>query len=221
MMSEVKERLLQMVGPDIGTGVARVTDSNDLKTAEMTAIASAIPKRRAEFAAGRRAARLALAEIGKPDATVPAGADRAPQWPEGTLGSITHDDGLALSIVAARRKAGALGIDLTEAAPLPGGTREQILRHRFEAGLTDIEARAAFSAKESLFKALAPHVGFVFGFAAAVIETDLDGGSFRASLVQPLGPFPKGQSWNGRLAIVGQRLVTVLVVNQGELHSGA
>lgn len=201
-----------MVGDGVGTGEATVTGADDLRASEAVAVERAIARRRAEFAAGRRAARLALDQIGHRDATLPVGADRAPLWPEGATGSITHDAGLALAVAVPVSVARSIGIDLTEAAILPDGVRDQILRHPDETRLTDLEARAAFSAKESLFKALSPHVGFVFGFSAAVVEIDLSAGTFAARLTHSLGAYQVGDTWLGRVAIDGPRLITSLVV---------
>lgn len=211
MTDRVLEILADMVGSEVGLGAERVNGTAGLTPLEARAVERAVPKRAAEFAAGRRAARTALDAIGLERASLPVGPDRAPVWPEGATGSITHDRDLALAAVASLDNASSIGIDLTEAAPLPDGVRERILRHRHEGHLTDIEARAAFSAKEALFKALAPHVGFVFGFSAAVIHVDLDRRSFDAHLVEPLGPFTKGQTWEGKLAIDGDKLITALV----------
>ncbi|RZW00426.1 MAG: 4'-phosphopantetheinyl transferase superfamily protein [Rhodobacteraceae bacterium] len=211
MTDLVLERLASMVGPGVGLGVETVEGVAGLTPLEAIAIERAVPRRAAEFAAGRRAARTALEAIGLERASLPVGPDRAPVWPEGATGSITHDRDLALAAAVSLSTASSIGIDLTEAAPLPDGVRERILRHRHEEHLTDMEARAAFSAKESLFKALAPHVGFVFGFSAAVVHVDLERETFDAHLVQPLGPFAMGQTWEGQIAIEGDRLITALL----------
>lgn len=212
MSASTLDLVAAMVGADVGLGAECVTDADGLSPLEVAAMSNAVPRRIAEFAAGRRAARQALARIGVEPAELPVGADRAPVWPKGTTGSITHDTGLALAAAVSLRTAGSIGIDITEAEPLPGEVREQILRHPFEAGLDDLEARAAFSAKESLFKALSPHVGFVFGFGVAVVEVDFAAGLFEAHLLHALGPFSKGQYWQGHLGIDGNRMVTALTL---------
>src|SRR5215470_6495909 len=53
----------------------------DLLPEEARHVEKAVPKRRLEFAAGRRCARLALARLGLPPGPILAGADRAPCWP--------------------------------------------------------------------------------------------------------------------------------------------
>jgi 4'-phosphopantetheinyl transferase EntD len=210
--TSIETVLSEILGPGIGLGIETVSGDDGLRPVEAIAVSKAVPKRVAEFAAGRRAARKALGAIGHDASDLPAGPDRAPVWPKGMTGTITHDGDLALAAAARLEDVRSLGLDLTEAAPLPGGTRERILRHVAEEGLTDLEARVVFSAKESLYKALSPHVGFVFGFSAAAVRPDIERGSFEAWLLQPLGPFQAGQVWHGRLAIEGGRLVTGLVL---------
>lgn len=215
--TSIETVLSEILGPGIGLGIETVSGDDGLRPVEAIAVSKAVPKRVAEFAAGRRAARKALGAIGHDASDLPAGPDRAPVWPKGMTGTITHDGDLALAAAARLEDVRSLGLDLTEAAPLPGGTRERILRHVAETGLSEIEARAVFSAKESLYKALSPHVGFVFGFSAATVRPDLAAGTFEACLQQPLGPFQPGQTWFGRLAIDGDRLITGLVLRQDEI----
>lgn len=209
---ELFDLVTDMLGEEIGLGIEPVSDGNGLKPIEAASVARAVPKRINEFAAGRRAARRALAALGIPDATLPVGSDRAPIWPEGFAGSITHDNAFALAAVGHRDRTRAIGIDMTEAAPLPGETRCQILRHPDEAGLDEMSARAVFSAKETIFKALSADVGFVFGFSAVVVNPDFDAGRFKARLSHPLGPYGAGQVWEGALAMSADRIVTSMVL---------
>ena len=215
MTTDVLDALLRMLGPDVGLGAAKIAGADGLYPEEAVAIASAVPKRQAEFAAGRRAARAALAAVGVECAALPVGSDRAPIWPGGTIGSISHDGDLALAAAFLREHAQSVGIDLTEAAALPDGVREQVLRHPGEAGLDELEARSAFSAKETLFKALSPHVGQVFGFSAVLVRPDLRSGTFEARLLHALGPFSEGTIWRGGISVAGDRLLTAMAIPGG------
>jgi 4'-phosphopantetheinyl transferase EntD len=78
---------------------------------ESVSIARAVQKRVQEFAAGRLCARRALAEIGITGFPVRAGPDRAPEWPEAAVGSITHAAGYCAAVTAERRRYLALGLD--------------------------------------------------------------------------------------------------------------
>ncbi|MEO9826423.1 MAG: hypothetical protein ABJF50_18635 [Paracoccaceae bacterium] len=191
--------LSQRLGDKVCLAAETIDDVHGLAPGEEVAVQNAISKRRAEFAAGRRAARTALAALGREQATILTAASRAPIWPDGITGSITHDQGLALAILAETRHVAALGIDLTQAAPLPGQTRNSILRAPAETTLTEIEARAAFAIKECLFKALYPRVERFFGFDAAIATPDLEGQGFTATLTEDLGPYPNGAHFSGVL----------------------
>jgi 4'-phosphopantetheinyl transferase EntD len=211
MTGALEAALRAMLGGDAGIGCAAIGGEDGLFPQEMPAIARAVPKRRAEFAAGRRAARAALAEIGIAPVAVPVGDHRAPVWPEGVVGAITHDAGVALAAVARSDRMRGLGIDVTEAAPLPGNTRRAILPHAAEQGLSPLEERAVFSAKESLFKALFPFLGTYFGFEAAAVRVDLEAGGFEITLAVPLGPWSAGTGWTGRVHVAEAGVLTGLV----------
>lgn len=207
-------QLQTMLGERVGVGWSEVNGVEGLFPVEAAAVARAVPKRQAEFAAGRRAARAALAAIDAGEPEIEVGPRRAPAWPQGVTGAITHDRDVALAAVMPKA-AGALGIDLTEAAPLPDGTRATILPHPEEGPLTDLEARAAFSAKESLFKAISPITEAYFGFDAAVFAPGI-GGRFTLWLTAPLGPFCAGTDWTGTIAVEGRHLLTAIVVPLGD-----
>jgi len=71
-----------------------------------------VAKRQAEYLAGRLCAREALRRV-TGQASVPAvGEDRAPQWPRGVVGSITHGDNWAAALVAPDHQWRALGLDV-------------------------------------------------------------------------------------------------------------
>ncbi len=212
MSQDLSGHLAAMLGGDAGIGYEKITDGEGLRPEEAKAIRRAIPARQAEFAAGRRAARAALTALGFPETSIPMGRRRAPEWPGGLLGSITHDAGLAMAAVMRDADAAGLGIDLTEAAPLPGDTRKAILPHGSEAALDPLAARIGFSAKETLFKALYPQIGVFFGFSAADVRPDLATGTFDIRLCDPLGDMPAGTEWRGRFVICEDRILTALII---------
>lgn len=75
--------------------------------------------RRAEFAHGRDAARRAMARLGMPQTPLPAGADRAPSWPPGIVGSISHCATLCGSVAARSHDIRSIGIDIERSDRLP------------------------------------------------------------------------------------------------------
>ncbi|WP_224419835.1 MULTISPECIES: 4'-phosphopantetheinyl transferase superfamily protein [unclassified Modicisalibacter] len=139
-------------------------------------------RRRAEFVAGRRCARMALLGLtGRPD--YPAiGPERAPLWPTGVVGTISHCRDQAIALAGPMEYYRGLGIDLEQ--PFSATQSEDlgpIVLARGEsapwnAALRPFLVSLSFSAKESLFKALFPLVQRRFDFAAAeLIEWDLQG----------------------------------------------
>lgn len=155
----------------------------------------AVAKRRREFAGGRAAARAALGALGfDPPPPVPTSADRAPVWPEGIVGAITHTRTDALAAVAHRAACGGLGLDLEH---LGGLRRLDVARQvadeteRAWIGADLRRLLAVFSAKESIYKALYPRHGRYFGFGAVTLAPT-DAG-FDATLNEALGPgYPAG-----------------------------
>jgi 4'-phosphopantetheinyl transferase EntD len=95
---------------------------------EAPAIARAVIKRRIEFAAGRHCARMAMRELGHSPCGIPRGADRAPVWPEGLVGSITHSSELCAAVVAPIQVLRSVGIDMEKIGAVPEALKERILR---------------------------------------------------------------------------------------------
>src|SRR4051794_33065331 len=88
-----------------------------LHPSEEAGVADAVPPRRAEYAAARECARSALRRLGVPEAAVPAGPDRAPMWPTGIVGSMTHVDGYRAAAVGRAGSWTGIGIDAEVLAP--------------------------------------------------------------------------------------------------------
>lgn len=212
MSHDLAQTLSAMLGNGAEVGYEPVAGADGLWPEELSAITRAVPKRRAEFAAGRRAARTALARLGQPATAIPVGERRAPVWPQGIAGAITHDMDIALAAAAHRKGTLGIGIDLTQAAPLPEPVRRKVLPHAEEAGLDGLEARAVFSAKESLFKAIFPLVGAYFGFSAARVVPSLATGLYEVELTRELGPFAVGTRLAGRVHVEDSCLLTSLSV---------
>ena len=130
---------------------------------ERALVASAVPGRRAEVMTGRALVREAMADLGGPDGPIGRRADRSPDWPAGFGGSITHGGGWCLVVVARLPGGWGIGIDVEEDRPLPAAVAARVLlpaeRTRLAgSGLVRGET-VAFSAKESVFKAVNPLTG--------------------------------------------------------------
>jgi enterobactin synthetase component D len=172
----------------------------------------AVPKRRLEFLAGRYCARVALGRLAPRwlEEPIPVGADRAPVWPAGTVGAITHADGFAAAAVARSADARGLGLDserIVAAAAMDAVAAQAVTREELgalaRAGLSEaVLLTLVFSAKESLFKCLYPLVGRYFDFQdVAVVDVSEGGGSFTAELRTPLGGLAARTRLTGRFAV--------------------
>ncbi|MCH7231990.1 4'-phosphopantetheinyl transferase superfamily protein [Glycomyces sp. L485] len=131
----------------------------ELPLVEHQAVAGAVASRRREFTTTRALARAALARAGGPAVAVPVGADRAPVWPPGWVGSLTHCEGLRAAAVARAREVAAVGIDAEPLTVLGASVTAAVLdpeERRVAARLGPHGPVTAFSAKESLFKAWHP-----------------------------------------------------------------
>jgi 4'-phosphopantetheinyl transferase EntD len=185
--------------------------------AEAAAVAQAVPARQQEFAAGRAAARAAMAVLGIAPQPVPAGEDRAPVWPEGVVGSITHANGLALAAVARAGAVLAIGIDAEPDRPLPAGLEDEICGPGEQPWLDALDpaararaGRRVFAAKEAIYKALYPRMRRVIGFHDLVV--DGVGERVTARLAQSCPPYRTGHAVQARLAVAGGMILAASVL---------
>lgn len=161
-----------------------------LLPAEEAGVANAVPARRAEYAAVRSCARTALRRLGLDDVAVPSGPDRAPVWPAGVVGSMTHCEGFRAAAVARADAFAGLGIDAEVHAPLPPEVLSLVMSADERAALVGLDPatcpdRVLFSAKESVYKAWYPVTRAWLGFEDVDVRLRADG-TFTARL-RPAG----------------------------------
>lgn len=172
----------------------------DLWDAEARLVAGATAGRAREFAAGRVAARRALAALGEAPVAILA-EDRRPCWPPGVVGSITHCAGLVAAAVARRDDLRGIGIDAEPAVPLDDDVVEVVSSGAERRALGDaLAGTIVFSAKESFYKCWSSLGGAPLEFDDVVLELD------------PVGTFvarpDAGGMWPGRWAVRGGFVVT-------------
>ena len=124
---------------------------------------------------GRACARRALAKLGLHNAVLPVGADRAPVWPAGVVGSITHTKGYCAAAVAWKRDYVAIGIDVERARDIGDRITHSIAQPdelSSAKGVVSPEFAGVlvFSAKESVYKTWAPLTGTWLGFDEATVQ---------------------------------------------------
>jgi len=156
---------LPLVAVDFDSGGLQDQDFEHCGVEMPSNLHRAVAKRKAEYLAGRLCAREALRTVIGMGAVPGTGEDRAPQWPAGSVGSITHSHGKAAAIVGAAPHYASVGLDMEHLMPdqralkLTGQVLTKAEQDRFGAALADTPGEfltLAFSLKETLFKALYP-----------------------------------------------------------------
>ncbi|HEU5076027.1 MAG TPA: 4'-phosphopantetheinyl transferase superfamily protein [Polyangiaceae bacterium] len=174
---------------EVGSGAALTP----LFDSEEPVVAQAVEKRKWEFRAGRHCARSALGELGLPQAAIPSGPDRAPLWPAGVVGSITHTgagaQAYAAAVVARAREVRALGLDAERAEPLAENLEPRVLTAGEQAFVGTFRERERglmamlhFSAKEAFYKCQYPLTQRFLGFHDVEVTFELERNRFRARL---------------------------------------
>lgn len=184
-------------------------------------IQTAVNKRKSEFFAGRYCAKQALAEYNINDYTIYALKNRAPSWPKGYIGSISHTSDSAYSIVAKNTEYSGIGLDAEYTL-----SNQQIIDIRkiitidsefnfIQKNPLDINIAftLVFSAKESLFKALNPIVDKFFNFLdVRIIELSIN--KFRLSLSIDLSDvYKKGHTFEGHYLLNEGQVITIVTIN--------
>ncbi|MEA2664408.1 MAG: hypothetical protein QOI11_1352 [Candidatus Eremiobacteraeota bacterium] len=173
---------------------------------EAAAVRTVVPKRRDEFVAGRTNARRALAELGLAPAAIPIGPRRAPIWPAGIAGSISHCKGYCIAIAARTHDFAGVGIDVELDEPISEGVAARIC---FGAELADRAAlerrlgmdlpKLLFSIKESVYKAYFPLAETFLDFSDVAVELDPRDDAFVARLTNAEPPSAAGaRTFRGR-----------------------
>lgn len=177
---------------------------------EAAHLRQALEPRQREFAAGRAAARDAMAQLGLDPMAIPAAADRAPLWPQGVRGSISHSNSLCAAVLT--RDAASLGLDIEADMPLDADLLSTICSDYEQARIAGPDqlwlAKLIFSAKEASYKAQYPLTQMLFGFDHLDVALDLPGRAFTATFLKPAGDFVAGDKLPGRFDQFQGHLVT-------------
>ncbi|MEP1766209.1 MAG: 4'-phosphopantetheinyl transferase superfamily protein [Sulfitobacter sp.] len=199
-----------------------------IEPSEGVAVARAVPARVAEFHAGRAAARAAMVVLGMPPHPIPMGPDRAPIWPQGLTGSISHTAQSCVSAVGLTSDWVGIGIDLEEATPLDPLLVTQICTRSEQVWLGQqppadrgLMAKLIFSAKEAAYKAQYPQSGTLFGFDVMELTVNRKTCSFEAEFLQTKGPFGAGTRLAGSYVHAAGLLVTGVAIGRAEFEMPA
>ena len=178
---------------------------------------NAVEERRVHFTLGRAAARTALRSLLEEDPRpVLIGPKREPLWPEGVVGAITHAGDVAMAAVARTTESDGIGIDVEV------WTRKvkfEISRHiclaselswvSEVADQRQLRLIMAFSAKESIFKALYPIDKVFLEFMDAELVWDEGEGAFHATLRKRASErYPEGFEFSVGCQVRGDYVLT-------------
>ncbi len=224
-----------LFGPEVHSLSARPHAGEDaLLPSERALVARAGDARRREFAAGRLCARRLLEELGIAAFPLLRGPDRAPLWPRGIAGSISHCADLCVVVVARRESVLALGVDVEPADPLEPELWPSLCTAR---ELDALDAAAAvdrgrlarlfFSAKEATYKCVRSAGGPELGFHDVEVSFERESGRFSATwrsagddtrLRSTSSGNSNGSGCSGRYAFRG-RWVFAGVALSGQVHA--
>jgi 4'-phosphopantetheinyl transferase EntD len=184
---------------------------------EVLAVEQVRPARAREFGAGRAAAREAMALLGHPPRPVLQGEDRAPIWPTGLTGSITHTARDCMAVVTDAPEIRSLGLDMEMATPLESALWPEICtmpEMHWLASLGPSQrghfAKLIFSAKEAVYKAQYQISRQLLEFQDVELDMDLTSNRFVATLKTDVTGFKPDARLEGRFVILGAAFVTAV-----------
>jgi 4'-phosphopantetheinyl transferase EntD len=149
-------------------------DAGELLAGEARHFQTASEQSQRQSGAARAIARELLSRLGHGGAAILKSPSGAPVWPEGIVGSLAHDDRVALAAVARARDFAGLGIDIEPDEVLPAEMVDLVATpaERSRYGPNFLYGRALFVAKEAVFKAVHPLDGVFLDFQD--IEVDVE-----------------------------------------------
>ena len=152
-------------------------------------------RRREEFTLGRACAHQALIELAQTPGVVAlpmptesgrvshtlGRVGRAPDWPKGVVGAITHSHGAAAAAVARGEHYLGVGLDIEPESESLHRVASRICRPEELKALDGLPEpmrmawlAVTFSIKESIFKALNPATGIYLGFQDALVYQNVE-----------------------------------------------
>jgi 4'-phosphopantetheinyl transferase EntD len=205
--------------PDVEVVEGAVADHTaSLFPTESQSVAHAVRSRRLQFSTGRAFAREALGNIGLTPTEIPPGPDREPQWPMGTIGSITHTRTYCAVGVSRADRYASIGVDVEIESEVDRAlarlvATEHELTGLRQSGLSQEAALAiAFSAKEAFYKSQFPITRRMLGFHDVEIELEAGRGTFRVRDKTGSDGLPFNGDVEGRFTLCCGLIATALVL---------
>lgn len=184
---------------------------------EVLSVEQVAPARAREFGAGRAAARAAMEMLGQCPRPVLQGEDRAPVWPPGLTGSITHSARDCLAVVTDDPDIRALGLDLEPASALDAALWPVICTPSEIDWLASLGpsqrghfAKLIFSAKEAVYKAQYVLSRTLLEFHDVTLSINLASNTFDAHFNTGIAGIDRGDQIEGRFALLSDSLLTAV-----------
>ncbi|WP_439373406.1 4'-phosphopantetheinyl transferase family protein [Bradyrhizobium sp. DASA03120] len=150
------------------------------------------PRRRREFAWGRHHAREALRRLGFAPVPILSRGDRAPLWPPGGVGSISHSSSDCGAVAGRSSDVLALGLDIEDEEPLGADLLPIICSsaelQRREWSSNRFGPKLIFVIKEAVYKLYSPVTREFLDFQDVSVRTGDHTGLFEAEIINPEKP---------------------------------
>lgn len=149
-------------------------------------------RRRREFAWGRHHAHEALRPLGFTPVPILSRSDRAPLWPPGVVGSISHSSFDCGAVAGHSRNVLAVGLDIEDEEPLGADLLPIICTcaelQRREWSSNRFGPKLIFVIKEAVYKSYSPETGEFLDFQDVSVRAGDQSGVFEAEIINPEKP---------------------------------
>jgi len=169
----VRQLLAQQGRTDLISGARAIADE-PVQPGEQALYLDVDARARRATSTGRALARQLLRSLGITTGPILRASGGQPAWPTGIVGSIAHDDDVAVCVVGVAFGDVAFGVDVEPALPLPAEIKDDVAItaiERVAVGDDLVAARLLFCAKEAVFKACFPVDGVFFEHADVQLQT--------------------------------------------------
>jgi len=172
---DIEAELISLAPPGVLVGHRYIGpgDEHALLPSERESFGASVPKVLRQSGAARIVARALLEQFEVRYVPLCRRHVGGPVWPQGIVGSLSHDDDVALAAISRRERFLGIGIDVEPPKPLPRELVSSIATasERARYNLSILESRLLFCVKEAIFKALSPIDGVFLDFHD--VEVDL------------------------------------------------
>lgn len=190
-------------------GTPDLTRYRGLDESERTLVSRAVPSRKSDFGDARWCAHQALRHWGR-DAPILRGEKGMPLFPTGTVGTLSHTEGMRGALVGDAGTWRSVGLDVERAVSLPAGVFNAVTSPSERWALSRLTGSAVcerllgtvlFSAKESVYKSWFPLAGRFLDFdeAELTLETTTGTAVPDGAVTGALQPGDLGGIWRARL----------------------